>query len=149
MPQQVPYIAHGRSIKELIASTASVVRSGAECVVFIIAIVPPRVPFVYDERAPCVGRAGPFVRVLPKRSGCQLGQERYRGKCCFLTQIFELQQALEQSEGPGASFYSILGLRPSASQSEIRKAYREKSLEWQYVYIQSTDIEPGQKPGRA
>ncbi|CCU98877.1 unnamed protein product [Malassezia sympodialis ATCC 42132] len=47
-------------------------------------------------------------------------------------EIFELQQALEQSEGPGASFYSILGLRPSASQSEIRKAYREKSLEWQY-----------------
>ncbi|WFD20425.1 hypothetical protein MCAP1_002669 [Malassezia caprae] len=45
-------------------------------------------------------------------------------------EIFELQQALEQSEGPGASFYSILGLRPSASQSEIRKAYREKSLEW-------------------
>lgn len=51
----------------------------------------------------------------------------------MLIQIFELQHALEEMEGPGANFYSIMGLKPSASLAQIRKAYREKSLEWQYV----------------
>ncbi|KAL4398960.1 endomembrane system protein [Malassezia pachydermatis] len=37
-------------------------------------------------------------------------------------QIFELQAALEESEGAGSNFYSIMGLRPSASLAEIRKA---------------------------
>ncbi|WFD43713.1 hypothetical protein MPSI1_002377 [Malassezia psittaci] len=45
-------------------------------------------------------------------------------------EIFELQNALEQIEGAGTNFYSIMGLKPSASLAEIRKAYREKSLEW-------------------
>ena len=49
------------------------------------------------------------------------------------SQIFELQNALEKSEGEGVNFYSFMGLRPSASLSDIRKAYRERSLEWQYV----------------
>lgn len=45
-------------------------------------------------------------------------------------EIFELQAALEDSEGSGTSFYSVLGLRTGASIAEIRKAYRQKSLEW-------------------
>ncbi|WFC99907.1 hypothetical protein MYAM1_002653 [Malassezia yamatoensis] len=45
-------------------------------------------------------------------------------------EIFELQHALEQIEGAGTNFYSIMGLKPSASLGDIRKAYREKSLEW-------------------
>lgn len=45
-------------------------------------------------------------------------------------EIFELQAALEDSEGSGTSFYSVLGVRASASVAEIRKAYRQKSLEW-------------------
>jgi len=49
------------------------------------------------------------------------------------SQIFELQNALEKSEGEGVNFYSFMGLSPSASLSDIRKAYRERSLEWQYV----------------
>ncbi|WFD31230.1 hypothetical protein MSPP1_002264 [Malassezia sp. CBS 17886] len=45
-------------------------------------------------------------------------------------EIFELQAALEQSEGTGINFYSIMGLSPGSALPEIRKAYREKSLEW-------------------
>ncbi|WFD33523.1 hypothetical protein MCUN1_000336 [Malassezia cuniculi] len=45
-------------------------------------------------------------------------------------EIFELQAALQESEGSGTSFYSVLGLRPGASVADIRKAYRQKSLEW-------------------
>lgn len=60
-------------------------------------------------------------------------------------EIFELQSALEQSEGEGANFYSILGLKPASSLAQIRKAYRERSLEWQYVRMSSglADCEPG------
>ena len=49
--------------------------------------------------------------------------------------MFEIQAALEESEGEGANFYSFMGLKPSASLQQIRKAYRERSLEWQYVSI--------------
>lgn len=61
-----------------------------------------------------------------------------------LTQIFELQRALEEMEGAGANFYSILGLKASATLAQIRKAYREKSLEWQYVFALT---QPRQKLG--
>lgn len=44
-------------------------------------------------------------------------------------EIFELQSALEKSEGKGANFYSILDIPRSASQAQIRSAYRKKSLE--------------------
>ncbi|SPO20903.1 related to ERJ5 - Type I membrane protein preserves the folding capacity of the endoplasmic reticulum [Ustilago trichophora] len=44
-------------------------------------------------------------------------------------EIFELQSALEKSEGKGATFYSILNIPRSSNQAEIKRAYRKKSLE--------------------
>lgn len=51
-------------------------------------------------------------------------------------QMFEIQAGLEKSYGEGANFYSFMGLTPSASLAEIRKAYRERSLEWQCVHTE-------------
>lgn len=51
----------------------------------------------------------------------------------FLAQIFELQSALEASEGKGANFYSVLGITRSATSAEIKQAYRKRSRELQYV----------------
>ncbi|KAN0063109.1 hypothetical protein ACQY0O_004272 [Thecaphora frezii] len=44
-------------------------------------------------------------------------------------EIFELQNALEESEGKGTTFYSILGVPKTATQADIKRAYRKKSLE--------------------
>lgn len=44
-------------------------------------------------------------------------------------EIFELQSALEKSEGKGATFYSLLSIPRSSSSSDIKRAYRKKSLE--------------------
>ncbi|KAI3623866.1 hypothetical protein CBS14141_003565 [Malassezia furfur] len=41
----------------------------------------------------------------------------------------DIEHALEKMEGAGANFYSIMGLKPSATLAQIRKAYREKSLD--------------------
>jgi len=43
-------------------------------------------------------------------------------------EIFDLVQALEDAEGKGTTFYSILGVPPTASSADIGKAYRKKSL---------------------
>ncbi|KAL7421491.1 hypothetical protein Q5752_004378 [Cryptotrichosporon argae] len=43
-------------------------------------------------------------------------------------EIFDLVSALEAAEGKGTSFYSHLSVDPSASTTEITKAYRKKSL---------------------
>ncbi|EST09942.1 DnaJ [Kalmanozyma brasiliensis GHG001] len=45
-------------------------------------------------------------------------------------EIFELQSALTTSIGKGTTFYSLLDIPISASSSEIKRAYRRKSLEW-------------------
>ncbi|KAL1643448.1 hypothetical protein SLS58_004806 [Diplodia intermedia] len=42
-------------------------------------------------------------------------------------EIFRLRDEVVASEGPDASFYSFIGVAPSASQDEINKAYRKKS----------------------
>ncbi|GFZ47441.1 hypothetical protein JCM24511_05185 [Saitozyma sp. JCM 24511] len=44
-------------------------------------------------------------------------------------EIFDLVSALEAAEGKGTSFYSHLGVDPSATQGELTKAYRKRSLE--------------------
>ena len=44
-------------------------------------------------------------------------------------EIFELQSALEKSEGKGSTFYSILNLPRSSTSADIKRAYRKKSLE--------------------
>lgn len=44
-------------------------------------------------------------------------------------EIFELQSALEKSEGKGATFYSVLNIKPTSNLAEIKRAYRKKSLE--------------------
>ena len=44
-------------------------------------------------------------------------------------EIFELQSALERSEGKGANFYSVLDIKHTANAAEIKRAYRKKSLE--------------------
>lgn len=44
-------------------------------------------------------------------------------------EIFELQSALENAEGAGATFYSVLDIARSSSALEIKRAYRKKSLE--------------------
>lgn len=45
-------------------------------------------------------------------------------------EIFELQSALEASEGKTATFYSVLNIRPTSNLAEIKRAYRKRSLEW-------------------
>lgn len=42
-------------------------------------------------------------------------------------QLFQLQDELERSEGPNATFYSFIGVGPGASHEEITKAYRKKA----------------------
>ncbi|KAL1623589.1 hypothetical protein SLS56_008229 [Neofusicoccum ribis] len=42
-------------------------------------------------------------------------------------EIFRLRDEVVASEGPDATFYSFVGVSPSASQDEINKAYRKKS----------------------
>ncbi|TCD69660.1 hypothetical protein EIP91_006677 [Steccherinum ochraceum] len=43
-------------------------------------------------------------------------------------EIFDLVSAIEGAEGKGTSFYSWLDVSPSATTSEIAKAYRKKSM---------------------
>ncbi|CAK9780104.1 DnaJ-domain-containing protein [Cutaneotrichosporon oleaginosum] len=54
-------------------------------------------------------------------------------------EVFDLVAALEASEGKGTSFYSFLGVEPSASNAQITKAYRKRSLE----------LHPDKNPGVA
>lgn len=42
-------------------------------------------------------------------------------------EVFRLRDEVIASEGPDATFYSFIGVSPSASQDEINKAYRKKS----------------------
>lgn len=42
-------------------------------------------------------------------------------------EIFRLRDEIEDSEGPEVTFYEFMGIKPSASQDEIVKAYRKKS----------------------
>lgn len=49
----------------------------------------------------------------------------------FLPQIFELQAALESSEGKGVTFYSMLNLTKEATAQQIKTAYRKRSVELQ------------------
>ncbi|CAO1623693.1 unnamed protein product [Parajaminaea phylloscopi] len=61
------------------------------------------------------------------------------GLCLFSTsakawenedyEIFELQSALEASEGKGATFYSLLNLTKTATSQQIKTAYRRRSVE--------------------
>ncbi|EKM59234.1 uncharacterized protein PHACADRAFT_249533 [Phanerochaete carnosa HHB-10118-sp] len=44
-------------------------------------------------------------------------------------EIFDLVSAIEAAEGKGTSFYSWLEVSPSASTSEIARAYRKKSVQ--------------------
>ncbi|KDQ20672.1 hypothetical protein BOTBODRAFT_26686 [Botryobasidium botryosum FD-172 SS1] len=43
-------------------------------------------------------------------------------------EIFDLVGAIEAAEGPGTTFYSWLGVAPTATTQEISKAYRRKSV---------------------
>lgn len=61
--------------------------------------------------------------------------------------------AIEAAEGKGTTFYSWLGVSPSASTQEISKAYRKKSLQLQCVLLHSArnmanllTSQSGQKP---
>ncbi|KAI9772258.1 MAG: hypothetical protein M1840_001007 [Geoglossum simile] len=42
-------------------------------------------------------------------------------------EIFRLRDEVETAEGPGVTFYDFLGVKPSANQDEINKAFRKKS----------------------
>jgi len=42
-------------------------------------------------------------------------------------EIFRLRDEVQKSEGPNATFYSFVGIKPKASQDEITKAYRKAS----------------------
>jgi hypothetical protein len=42
-------------------------------------------------------------------------------------EIFRLRDEVQKSEGPNATFYSFVGIKPKASQEEITKAYRKAS----------------------
>lgn len=46
-------------------------------------------------------------------------------------EIFDLVSALEASEGKGTTFYSLLDVPPTASTSQIAKAYRRLSVKIQ------------------
>ncbi|BEJ11901.1 hypothetical protein CspHIS471_0203610 [Cutaneotrichosporon sp. HIS471] len=54
-------------------------------------------------------------------------------------EVFDLVAALESTEGKGTSFYSFLGVEPSATNTQISKAYRKRSLE----------LHPDKNPGVA
>ncbi|KAJ1309207.1 hypothetical protein OPQ81_004876 [Rhizoctonia solani] len=43
-------------------------------------------------------------------------------------EIFDLVSELEQHEGPGTTFYSLLGISPSATAAELGKAYKKLSV---------------------
>ncbi|KAH7343241.1 DnaJ domain-containing protein [Rhizoctonia solani] len=43
-------------------------------------------------------------------------------------EIFDLVGELEKHEGPGTTFYSLLGISPSATPAELSKAYRKLSI---------------------
>jgi len=44
-------------------------------------------------------------------------------------EIFDLVSELESSEGKGTTFYSFMGVEPTASIAEIGRAYRKKSIQ--------------------
>jgi DnaJ family protein C protein 1 len=46
-------------------------------------------------------------------------------------EIFDIVSALEASEGKGTTFYSWLDVSPTATLTEINKAYRKKSIQLQ------------------
>ncbi|CAE6474678.1 unnamed protein product [Rhizoctonia solani] len=43
-------------------------------------------------------------------------------------EIFDLVSELEEHEGPGTTFYSLLGISPSATAAELGKAYKKLSV---------------------
>ncbi|CUA67809.1 putative J domain-containing protein C2E1P5,03 [Rhizoctonia solani] len=43
-------------------------------------------------------------------------------------EIFDLVSELEEHEGPGTTFYSLLGISPSATSAELGKAYKKLSV---------------------
>jgi len=48
-------------------------------------------------------------------------------------EIFDLVDELKTEEGAETTFYSWLGLEPTATEKEITKAYRKLYLQLQYV----------------
>lgn len=48
---------------------------------------------------------------------------------CHMLQIFDLQQSIEQLYGRDVNFYSLLNLTSSATSSDIKTAYRKRSVE--------------------
>ncbi|KAK4705103.1 hypothetical protein P7C70_g1104, partial [Phenoliferia sp. Uapishka_3] len=52
-------------------------------------------------------------------------------------EIFDIVSALETAEGKGTNFYSFLNVTKSASEKDISKSYRKRSLELQYVPLAS------------
>ena len=69
-------------------------------------------------------------------------------------EIFRLRDEVEASEGPGVTFYDLLGLTPSASHEDIVKAQRKKSrtlhpdkVKQSFVAARSTAKPKKRKPG--
>jgi hypothetical protein len=49
-------------------------------------------------------------------------------------EIFDLVDELENAEGDGANFYSFLEIESTATEKDINRAYRKKSLLLQCVF---------------
>ncbi|KAL8914635.1 MAG: hypothetical protein Q9171_000816 [Xanthocarpia ochracea] len=67
-------------------------------------------------------------------------------------EIFRLKDELSSAEGEGVTFYDYVGVKPSASQDEIVKAYRKKSKgmhpdKAKQALIASRAKSPPKKPG--
>ncbi|KAL9115477.1 MAG: hypothetical protein Q9227_000798 [Pyrenula ochraceoflavens] len=69
-------------------------------------------------------------------------------------EIFRLKDEVEAAEGQGVSFYDFVGIKSSATQEELNKAYRKKSkqihpdkVKQTFIARHSTKKKPGSKKG--
>ncbi|PSN60375.1 hypothetical protein BS50DRAFT_579246 [Corynespora cassiicola Philippines] len=73
-------------------------------------------------------------------------------------EIFRIRDEVVAHNGPNVTFYDLLGVKPSASQDELNKAYRKVSRQLhpdkarqafvaQYALKQGKNKKPGKKPG--
>ncbi|KAK3076767.1 hypothetical protein LTS18_012120, partial [Coniosporium uncinatum] len=64
-------------------------------------------------------------------------------------EIFDLQSKVVTSEGPDSTFYTFVGVPPTASLDEINKAYRKRSRDLHPDKARATYLRTHAKPGES